>query len=138
MGTIYKVNCKLIKEIEVLSKTFFNKNRSLCFEEQPIKFSEDNNSRTGFLTQDGVIKSYIANDYQIQFSNLDYLANKIREPLLSHNSLLMESTDLLSSFQEVVNHEMSARSWYTHMSDTSNIKSKIIDVKVAIENTLYL
>ncbi|CAF0927220.1 unnamed protein product [Brachionus calyciflorus] len=26
------------------------------YKEQPIKFSEDNNSRTGFLTQDGIIK----------------------------------------------------------------------------------
>ncbi|CAF1022714.1 unnamed protein product, partial [Brachionus calyciflorus] len=99
--------------------------------EQPIKFTEDNYSRTGFLTQNGIIKvvsdivplnkiiqylqlstinktiirqrhvSYIANDYQIQFLNLDLLANNIREPLLSHNSLLMESTDLLYSFQEV-------------------------------------
>ncbi|CAF0845906.1 unnamed protein product [Brachionus calyciflorus] len=71
-------------------------------------------------------------------NNKYYLANKIKEPILSHNSILMESADLLSSFQEIVNHEMSAGTWYTHMSDTSNIKSKIIDVKVAIENTLYL
>ena len=36
-----------------------------------------------------------------------------------------------------MNHEMTAGTWYTHMSDTSNIRSKLIDVKIAIENTIY-
>ena len=116
MGTVYKVNCIPIYKIEVFLETFSNKNKSLCFKEQPIKYIEDKFSRTGFLTQDGIIKSvseivacnriiqyiqlpnldktivrqrhesFLATDSQLQFFNLNILTNKIREPQLSHNS----------------------------------------------------
>ncbi|CAF0995853.1 unnamed protein product, partial [Brachionus calyciflorus] len=149
-------NCKKIKEIEVVSETFSNKTLAFCFKDQPIKFLDENVTRTGCLTQDGIIKivsdvvqyiqlpiqdktlvrqpheTFLASDSQIQYFNIDYLANKVKEPQLSHNVLLLDGIVLLSSFQEVMNHEMTAGTWYTHMSDTS----KLIDVKIAIENTI--
>ncbi|CAF0861195.1 unnamed protein product [Brachionus calyciflorus] len=167
MGTIYKVNCKTIKEIDIVLETFSNKNISLCFKDQPVKFTDEYTTRTGFLSQDGIIKlvsdvvpcnlviqyiqlpnvektivrqiheSFLASDPQLQYFNIDYLNNKFREPQLSHNSLLLDGIDLLSTFQDVINHEMRAGTWYTHMTDTSNIKSKLEDIKVAIENTIY-
>ncbi|CAF1073530.1 unnamed protein product [Brachionus calyciflorus] len=135
---------------------------------QPIRYIEDNTTRTGFLSQDGIIKSisdlipcnkvieyiqlpnvdktivrqrhqsFVASESQLNYFNIDYLSNKIKEPQLSHNSLLLDGIDLLSIFQEVVNHEMSAGTWCTHMSDTSNIRSKLVDTKVPIENTIYM
>ncbi|CAF0957951.1 unnamed protein product [Brachionus calyciflorus] len=113
LGTIYKVNCKKIKEIEV----------------------DENVTRTGYLTQDGIIKivsdvvpcsrviqyiqlpiqdktlvrqrheTFLASDSQIQYLNIDSLANKVKEPQLSHNALLLDGIDLLSSFQEVFSSE---------------------------------
>ncbi|CAF1103479.1 unnamed protein product [Brachionus calyciflorus] len=56
MGTIYKVNCKTIKEMDIVLETFSNKNSSLCFKDQPVKFTDENTTRTGFLSQDGIIK----------------------------------------------------------------------------------
>ncbi|CAF1135801.1 unnamed protein product, partial [Brachionus calyciflorus] len=82
-------------------------------------------------------ESFLASDSQLQYFNIDYLNNKFREPQLPHNSLLLDGIDLLSTFQEVINQEMTAGTWYTHMTDTSNIKSKLVDIKVAIENTIY-
>ena len=73
---------------------------------------------------------------QLQFYKFDYLGNKIKELDVHHNPILLDGIDLLSTFQEVMNHEMSAGTWYTHMSDTSNIKAKIIETKFEIENGL--
>ena len=166
MGTVYKVTCSKIKEIHLFTNTKIGINSKECFRDQPVSFMENNVSKTGFLIQDGNIKlisgvvpcdrvfqyiqlpnldqtvmrlknaTSLISDSQLQYSNIDYLANKIKSTSFSHNTILMDSIDLLSTFQEVVNHEMSAGTWYTHMSDTSNIKSKLIDTKIAIENNI--
>jgi hypothetical protein len=166
MGTVYKVSCKKILEIEIPLVSYSNKNQSMCFQDQPIKFVEDNITRIGHLTQDGIIKiisnsipcnkiiqyiqlpssdktivrqkheSYLVSDSQIQYYEIDYLTNRLHEPIITHNSLLLNGIDILSTFQDVVNHEMTAGTWYNHMTDTSNINSKLVDVKISIENAI--
>ncbi|CAF0952310.1 unnamed protein product [Brachionus calyciflorus] len=54
LGTVYKVNCRIIKEIEVIMEKFSNKSLSLCFKYQPIRYIEDNTTRTDFLSQNGI------------------------------------------------------------------------------------
>ncbi|CAF1060505.1 unnamed protein product, partial [Brachionus calyciflorus] len=63
-----------------------------------------------------------------------YISNKLKEPQLSHNSLLLDGIDLLSTFQEVVNHEMSAGTWYTHMSDTSKMYGFVYDKRILLDS----
>lgn len=165
MGTIYKADCIKVNQIKILTDTR-KENSSICFADQPVIFINTNWSRTGYLTNDGIIKqisdlvpcnrivqyiqlinqsnTIMRNNFQtslvpnsqLQYYKFDYLGNKIRELDIHHNPLLLDGIDLLSTFQEVINHEMSAGTWYTHMSDTSNIKAKIIETKVEIENGL--
>ncbi|CAF0850122.1 unnamed protein product [Brachionus calyciflorus] len=65
-----------------------------------------------------------------------HLTNKIKENSISHNALLLNGIDLLSTFQVVISNEMSAGTWYRHVSDTVNIKSKIIETKSELENAM--
>ncbi|RNA04713.1 hypothetical protein BpHYR1_046759, partial [Brachionus plicatilis] len=58
----------------------------------------------------------------------------IKELNVHHNPLLLGGIDLLSTFQEIVNHEMSAGTWYSHSSDTSNIKANVIGTRMEIKN----
>ena len=137
MGNVYKADCVSVDSIKLITDNR-NKNGSLCFADQPVLFELHNSIRTGYLMSDGIIKqvsnlipcnrvfqyiqlvdqSYtiIRNNYQslpvpnsqVQFYKFDYLGNKIRELEAHHNPLLLDGIDLLSTFQEVVNHEMSA------------------------------
>ena len=50
MGTVYKINCKKIKEVSMYMDT------DMCFRDQPVWFTENNGTHTGFLTQDSIIK----------------------------------------------------------------------------------
>ncbi|RNA16547.1 hypothetical protein BpHYR1_026785, partial [Brachionus plicatilis] len=148
MGTIYKAGCLSVSEIEILTDTR-NENTSRCFTDQPIIFNIKNSSKTGFLTYNNIIRqvsnlvycnrviqykqlvnqnytivrknfqSSVVPNSKIQFFNLDYLGNMIKELNVHHNPLLLDGIDLLSTFQEIVNHEMSDDSWYSHSSDTS-------------------
>ena len=58
------------------------------------------------------------------------LNNKLHDENFTHNKILTEEMDLITTFQEIMNHEMSAGSWYNHVSDTTEIRSKIIDTKI--------
>ncbi|RMZ97058.1 hypothetical protein BpHYR1_051978, partial [Brachionus plicatilis] len=80
----------------------------------------------------------VVTNSKIQFFNFDYLENKIKELNVHHNPLLLDGIDLLSTFQEIVNHEMSAGTWYSHSSDTSNIKANVIETKLEIKNNLNM
>lgn len=165
MGTLYKADCINVNQIKLITDTR-KENSSICFADQPVTFQNKNLSRNGFLTNDGIIKqisdlvpcnrvtqyiqlvdknetivrinyqSMIMPNSRLQFYKFDYLGNKIRELEIHHNPLLLDGIDLLSTFQDVINHELSAGTWYTHMSETSNIKAKIIETKFEIENGL--
>ena len=127
-----------------------------------------NSSKTGFLTYNNIIRqvynlvhcnriiqyiqlvnqnytivrknfqSSVVLNSKIQFFNFDYLGNKIKELNVHHNPLLLDGIDLLSTFQEIVNHEMSAGTWYSHSLDTSNIKANVIETKLEIKNGLNM
>ncbi|RNA32942.1 Transposon Ty3-G Gag-Pol [Brachionus plicatilis] len=167
MGTIYKADCLSVSEIEILTDTR-NENTSQCFTDQPIIFNIKNSSKTGFLTFNNIIsqvsnlvhcnrviqyiqlvnqnytivrknfQSSIVPNSKIQFFNFDYLGNKIKELNVHHNPLLLDGIDLLSTFQEKVNHELSAGTWYSHSSDTSNMKANVIETKMEIKNGLNM
>ncbi|CAF0965455.1 unnamed protein product [Brachionus calyciflorus] len=66
----------------------------LCFRDQPVTYTIDKEIKKGYLINDGIIKPNSEN-----FSN---------------NKIPTEEMDLKSTF----NHEMSAGSWYNHVTDT--------------------
>lgn len=164
MGNVYKLNCKSIKEVEVLANTK-HRNSSNCFSDQPVFYKDDGN-RTGFLSFEGIIKpisdivpcnrviqyiqlpnsdntlmrlrheTYLVSDSQLQYTKIDYLGNKVKQTNFQHNQLLLDGVDLLSTFHDVANNEMSAGTWYTHITDTTNIKSKLIETKVELESII--
>ncbi|RNA32964.1 hypothetical protein BpHYR1_002465 [Brachionus plicatilis] len=72
----------------------------------------------------------------IQLINQNYTI--IKELNVTHNPLLLDGIDLLSLFQEIVNHEMSAGTWYSHSSDISNIKANVIETRMEIKNGLNM
>ena len=135
MGTIYKADCLPVNEIKILTDTR-KENSSQCFSDQPLIFNIKNTSKTGFLTYNNIIRlisdlvpcnrmiqyihvinqnytvvrksfqSSVVPNSKIQYFNFNYLTNKMIELDTHHNPLLLDGIDLLSTFQEVINHEI--------------------------------
>lgn len=66
------------------------------------------------------------------------LANKIKKLNVNHNSLLLHVIDLLSTFQEVIYHDLSAGTSYAHIWDNSKVKAKITDTKRELEERINI
>ncbi|RNA44208.1 hypothetical protein BpHYR1_040716 [Brachionus plicatilis] len=109
MGTIYRADCLSVSEIEILTDTR----------------NENTSQQVSNLVHCNRLIQYI------QLVNQNYT-------IVHHNPLLLDGIDLLSTFQEILNHEMSAGTWYSHSSDTSNIKANVIETRMEIKNGLNL
>ncbi|CAF0967603.1 unnamed protein product, partial [Brachionus calyciflorus] len=57
---------------------------------------EEKNSKLIIRTRNDI---FVMIDRNLQFHNIDYLANQIKENSISHNALLLDGIDLLSTFQ---------------------------------------
>ncbi|CAF1026667.1 unnamed protein product, partial [Brachionus calyciflorus] len=135
-----------------IHQEFSNDSIELCFRDQPGTYTIDKEIKKGFLINDGIIKpnsevllcenvtssiqlpnkeitihrkndkTYIFNNKDLRFMDIKLLNFKLHNDNFSHNKILTEEMDLISTFQEVMNHEISAGSWYNHVTDTVEIK----------------
>ncbi|CAF1003526.1 unnamed protein product, partial [Brachionus calyciflorus] len=120
--------------------------------DQPVTYRIDKEIKKGYLIIDGIIKpnsevllceyvtsskqlpnkeitihrkndkTYIFNNKDLRFMDIKSLNFKLYNENFSHNKILTEEMDLISTFQDVMNLEMSAGSWYNHVTDTVEIK----------------
>ncbi|CAF1069283.1 unnamed protein product, partial [Brachionus calyciflorus] len=146
----------------ILNNPVSNDSNELCFRDQPVTYTTEKEIKKSYLINDGILKpnsevllceyvtssiqipnkeitihrknnkTYIFNNMDLRFMDIKSLNFKLHNENFSHDKILTEEMDKISTFQEVINHEMSAGSWYNHVTDTVEIKSKIVDTKTYI------
>ncbi|CAF1104779.1 unnamed protein product, partial [Brachionus calyciflorus] len=106
----------------------------LCFRDQPVTYIIDKEIKKGYLINDGIIKpisevllceyvtssihlpnkeitihrkndkKYIFNNKDLRFMDIKSLIFKLHSENFSNNKILTEEMDILSTFQEGMNH----------------------------------
>ncbi|CAF0982614.1 unnamed protein product [Brachionus calyciflorus] len=116
MGNVYKLNCKSIKEVKVLANTKHRNSSNSFSIIKPISDIVPCNRIIQYIqlpSSDNTLKklrheTYLVSDSQLQYTKIDYLGNKVKQTNFQHKQLLLDGVDLLSTFHDVANNEMSA------------------------------
>ncbi|CAF1107443.1 unnamed protein product [Brachionus calyciflorus] len=138
-----------------------------CFADQPVFYFLNNSTRTGFLTNDNIItqiseivpckniiqylpirnsnltivrnrhQSFVVNRSSLKYFEFSIIGNKLKMWDAHHHPMLIDGIDILSTVQDIVNHDLPIGTWYSKNTETLEIKSKLTDTRDEISNKIY-